>query len=308
MRPRWFVLAATVLGTACGESGGSASGPSIAKGDMCILPAYLYNDVRKCSWSQFNTPVCFRDSPTAVTALDWMCLVSPVGKLYLYASSTTQGTFHYPGWSFGPASRTGRQPAFKSTLSPKDETRCEDALAVRAKDDAEIGSQHPRYCADSPDDPDKNVMVGTIKLTARGMPLSGPYRGDAQWSSDYRWHVGPAELTADPSYAYRGMFYVRWKRETPPPRSGRTYTCIEAGFLFPTIAKLDDHTVGYHFTGGPGACPRPATCQVTVTGLKGDESYPVSGKFNLRNLTRGDTDCADAVDIDGTFSIPYIEL
>jgi len=303
MRSRRSLIAVTLLCAACGDSGGgSADLPSTAAGDMCLLPAYPYSDALECAGTLLTLPVCFRYQPVSPETSDWMCMISPSGRLYLYADSARQ-VFYYPGWSFGPASRTRRQPAFKSSLSPADETRCEKALAVRAR---APGLQHPYLCKEFPDQ-EKLFPRGTLSLTAKGMTFTTPFLGDEAWSNTFGWNVQSGSLTTDPGQAYQGAFYVRWKRSPPGSRGPGKHPCTEVGFMFPSVDRLPDNTVTYHLPGSPN-CPRPATCEVSVTGVEGAEGYPVSGKFSVRNLTRVETDCADTADIDGTFTIAHPEL
>jgi hypothetical protein len=296
-------LATIVLLTACGSGGGSASVPSVDKGDMCILPAWSYVDARKCHKGPINLPVCFRQVPGG-SAQDWMCMVSPSGRLYLYPSSLSQ-VFYYPGWSFGPRSRTKRQPAFEDTLSPKDEARCEEALAVRAQA-GELSN--PLLCVDPPGTLD--LPLGTLSLTVQGMTFKPTIVAPAAWSAGPSWSIAAGALSPDPAFAaWRGQFFVRWRKQYPAPSSGGTYKCSEAEFWLPSATRPDDHTSGYHWIGGgPGPCPRPVSCQTTVTGVMSPEGYPLSGNFSIRNLTRDGAGCDDAVDLDGTFSVPYPEL
>ena len=278
--------------------------PSVTTGDMCIIPAHRFDDARKCSLGQFNLPVCFRYAPPTVATADWVCLVSPSGKLYVYGAATQQ-VFDYPGWSFGPAGRTRVQPAFKSTLSPKDEARCEGVLATLAPPT----QMNPRFCVDPPGSPRTDDWPwGSVELTVRGMSFTGRVRADDPWSTGSVWNVQAGALTSDPSYAQKGLFFVRWRRDTPP--SGQhAYTCEEVELWFPAIPRVGDHESGYHWMNFSGnACPRAPTCQVTVTGLEGVEGYPISGKFSVRNVLRNPADCTDAVDLDGSFTVPHPEL
>jgi len=215
-----------------------------------------------------DVPVCFRYAP-ATDAVDWMCMVSPTRKLYLYNSSLRQ-VFYYPGWSFGPASRTHGQPASKDTLSPQDEARCQSALAARAKaGDAEP----PYYCVDPPGSPRKDDWPwGSVELTVGGMSFQGAVRAPVPFSTQWFWQVAAGTLTTDASYANKGSFDLRWHKDASPS-AGRTYSCSdEVTFMFPTIAALRDGDVVYHGTNGSTKCPQAPTCEVTMTGLAGPEA------------------------------------
>jgi hypothetical protein len=301
MSPTCVALAAVIVGASCSASG-PPDVPSNTAGDTCVVTAFAYNDAGKCAHRDTNIPICYREAPPAVRGDEWMCTVSARGNLYIYPAPSNL-VFYYPGWTFGPASRTRLQPAFESTLSAKDEIRCAEALDLQAH--VSIGEGHIPYCAEPPGSPDKSWWpMATITVTFRGMTTDSRFSANDGWSSEGRWHIGHAPLTRDPGYAYGGMFYLRWNRAIPRSRGGGTHRCEAVGVMPPSVGPLDDKMSGYDLESGVAGCPRPATCEVNVTRLEGEEGYPTTGKFTARNLTRWGGDCADTVDVDGTFQMP----
>jgi hypothetical protein len=104
---------------------------------------WLYVDARKCYVGVDFIPMCLHRAKPKVERGEWLCAVGPDEKLYV-TSIINDSVPHGPGWTFGPASYSEGQPAFKSSLSAKDEARCAEAMLVRTTDNVPEGS--PRLC------------------------------------------------------------------------------------------------------------------------------------------------------------------